>query len=77
MNRMGGELSDMRSGFPLALQHDCPIEPNACGGPLVNLDGEVVGINIARAGRIKSYALPSHVIEELLKQAVSEQQPAE
>ena len=68
MNHMGSELSETRSGFPLALQHDCPIDPDACGGPLVNLDGEVVGINIARAGRIKSYALPSHVIQELLAQ---------
>ena len=65
---MGSELSETRSGFPLALQHDCPIDPDACGGPLVNLDGDVVGINIARAGRIKSYALPSHVIQELLAQ---------
>lgn len=74
MNRLGSELSDTRDGFPLALQHDCPIEPNACGGPLVNLDGEIVGINIARAGRIKSYALPSHVIQELLAEANAKQQ---
>lgn len=73
MNRMGSELSDTRNGFPLALQHDCPIEPNACGGPLVNLEGEVVGINIARAGRIKSYALPAHVIQELLVEMNAEQ----
>ena len=71
---MGSELSDTRNGFPLALQHDCPIEPNACGGPLVNLDGEVVDINIARAGRIKSYALPAHVIQELLAQVNAKQQ---
>jgi serine protease Do len=74
MNHMGSELSDTRSGFPLALQHDCPIEPYACGGPLVNLDGEVVGINIARAGRIKSYALPAHVIQELLAKVNAKQQ---
>ena len=76
MNRMGGELSGTRSGFPLALQHDCPIEPTACGGPLVNLDGEVVGINIARAGRIKTYALPVGVIAELLEAATPETQAA-
>ena len=68
MNQMGSELSETRSGFPMALQHDCPISPNACGGPVVNLDGEVVGINIARAGRIKSYALPLQVIQQLLVQ---------
>ena len=74
MNQMGSELSETRSGFPMAMQHDCPISPNACGGPLVNLDGEVLGINIARAGRIKSYALPAGVIQELLQQADAKQQ---
>ena len=76
MNQMGSELSDTRTGFPLALQHDCPIEPGACGGPLVNLDGDVVGINIARAGRIKSYALPTDVIQKLLKQTKAEKELA-
>ena len=32
--------------------------PADCGGPLVNLDGKVVGMNIARAGRTESYAIP-------------------
>ena len=68
MNQMGSELSETRTGFPLALQHDCPIEPDACGGPIVNLDGDVIGINIARAGRIKSYALPNEVILKLLSE---------
>lgn len=62
MNQMGGELSDRRRGFELVLQHDAELKPMHCGGPLVNLDGEVVGLNIARAGRIASYALPSSLI---------------
>jgi len=33
-----------------------------CGGPLMNLDGKAVGLNIARAGRVASYALPSSVV---------------
>ena len=33
--------------------------PNECGGPLVSLDGKVVGINIARGGRVDSYAMPA------------------
>ena len=33
---------------------------------MVNLDGEVIGINIARAGRVASYALPtSYVLERI------------
>jgi serine protease Do len=61
-NSLGGKLSDRRSGFPLVLPHDTVLRPNECGGPLVNLDGTTVGINIARAGRVASYALPASVV---------------
>lgn len=66
MNRMGSALSDRRRGFEQVLQHDAEIKPEHCGGPLVNLKGEVVGLNIARAGRIASYALPSSLINRKL-----------
>lgn len=66
MNRMGSELSDRRRGFEMVLQHDAEVKPVHCGGPLVNLDGEVVGLNIARAGRIASYALPSSLLRQKL-----------
>lgn len=66
MNRMGGTLSERRRGFELVLQHDAEIRPEHCGGPLVNLKGEVIGLNIARAGRIASYALPSELIRQKL-----------
>ena len=29
------------------------------GGPLIDLDGKLVGVNIARGGRVKSYAIPA------------------
>ena len=66
MNRMGSQLSERRRGFELVLQHDAEVKPEHCGGPLVNLKGEVVGLNIARAGRIASYALPSSLIRQKL-----------
>src|SRR5205823_9776883 len=68
-NRLGNELSDRRGGFPAILQHDTVLKPAECGGPLVDLDGKAVGINIARAGRVETYALPSEnvlaVLDEL------------
>ena len=63
---MGSVLSNRRGGFPKILQHDTVIKPADCGGPLVDLDGKVVGINIARAGRSESYAIPSEAVRELL-----------
>lgn len=66
MNQMGTELSDRRSEYPKALQTDLPIKPQECGGPVVDLQGNVIGISIARAGRIKTFALPSDVVGKLV-----------
>jgi len=63
---MGTSLSTRRGGFPTILQHDSGLRPEDCGGPLVDLDGKVVGINIARAGRTETYAIPSDDIQPLL-----------
>jgi len=64
MNAMGGELSMRRDDFKAAVQHDTVITPQQCGGAVYTLDGEAVGINIARAGRTESYYLPADVVRE-------------
>lgn len=69
---LGGPLSQRRFLFPSALEHDSVLLPNECGGPLIDLDGNVIGINIARASRISSYAIPADValpVLERLKEA--------
>ena len=63
---MGSDLSNRRGGFPVILQHDSILKPKDCGGPLVDLDGKTVGINIARAGRTETYAIPAEEIQKLL-----------
>ncbi len=63
---MGTKLSNRRGGFPNILQHDSGVRPEDCGGPVVDLDGKAIGINIARAGRTETYALPSEDILALL-----------
>jgi serine protease Do len=65
-NSLGSELSKRRGGFPTVLQHDGVIRPADCGGPLVALDGRVIGLNISRAGRTETYALPAEVLQRLL-----------
>jgi serine protease Do len=70
-NRLGGALSERRNGFPMILQHDAVLRPSDCGGPLVDLDGKVVGINIARAGRTESYAAPTQAVLPLLYDLMS------
>src|SRR5262245_12628259 len=66
MNRMGSVTSQRAEGFDLAIQHDTVLQNWQCGGPLMNLDGKAVGLNIARAGRVASYALPGSVVRSAL-----------
>ena len=66
MNSMGGALSLRRSDFPSAFTHDTVLRPEQCGGPVVDMDGHVAGINIARAGRTCSYALPAEMVLQLV-----------
>ncbi len=65
-NSMGTDRSERRTGFPAALQHDTDLKASQCGGPLVDLEGRVIGINIARGGRTDTYAIPSESIKPLL-----------
>jgi len=70
-NSMGSTLSKRRHGFPTILQHDTVIKPIDCGGPIVDLDGKAVGINISRAGRVETYAIPSEVVQASLPELMS------
>lgn len=70
-NSLGGELSERRFGFPSAFQHDTVLDADDCGGPIVDLDGRVVGFNISRAGRTETYALPVAVVRDRLYELMS------
>jgi serine protease Do len=75
-NAFGGELSGRRTGFPSVIQHDTIIMPRDCGGPLVDLEGRIVGMNIARAGRVETWALPIEVITPVLDDLKKGKYPA-
>jgi serine protease Do len=55
-----------RHGFPAVFAHDGRLAPNQCGGPVVNLAGEVVGLNIARADDTRTLAIPAGVLKEVV-----------
>jgi serine protease Do len=74
-NQLGGDLSERRSGFPAVLQHDSVLSPQECGGPLIDLSGRAIGINIARAGRTESYAIPDDVLRPLIDELLSGKYP--
>ena len=66
-NNLGGPLSKRRTGFPSVLQHDSVVQPSECGGPVLDISGAAVGINIARAGRISTYALPADIVQQVIE----------
>ena len=68
MNTFGVIQSERRDEFPLVFQHDTPLVPEQCGGPVVNLDGQVIGMNIARGGRVASYAIPADHLQLLVRE---------
>ena len=62
MERMGADeksLSLVHEGFPRVIQTDLRVGREQCGGPVVDLDGNVVGIGIARADRTRSFVIPA------------------
>jgi len=84
MNRndmMSGDFSKRRSGFPRVMQHDILGSSKTTGGPLLDFEGRCIGMNIARANRAESFAIPVEdlkaLAERLMKQAASLQAPAE
>ena len=82
MNRndmMSGDFSKRRSGFPRVMQHDILGNSKIVGGPLLDIEGRCIGMNIARANRAESFAIPVEdlktLAERLMKQAASGNNP--
>lgn len=82
MNRndmMSGDFSKRRSGFPRVMQHDILGSSKLVGGPLLDLEGRCLGMNIARANRAESFAIPvenlKEIAERLMKQTTGEKKP--
>jgi serine protease Do len=73
----GGPFSERRFGFDSVVVHDAPIPPELCGGPVIDTDGRVVGINIARALRVATFAIPSGAVAAFVRQNADVAAPAE
>lgn len=66
-DEMSGHYSKRRGNFPMVLQHDILANNKMIGGPLLDLDGKCVGMNIARADRAQTFAIPAAELPKLLE----------
>ena len=67
MSRLGAIPSERDTEFPSVFQHDSPLFPEQCGGPICDLAGNVLGLNIARESRAASYAIPAAHLQTIIE----------
>lgn len=71
-DKLASLASFRRSGFPDVLSHDGTLDATSCGGPVVDSQGRMVGLNIARADRGASLALTVPAIQAACKRLLSQ-----
>ena len=56
------------------LQTDVPLNPGSSGGPLVNTDSRIIGINNFKIGGYESlgFAIESNVVEEIAEDIIDQ-----
>ena len=65
--KMSGPVSKRKDNFPMIIQHDVSLPPTAMGGPVLDLNGKALGINVARVDRVTTYALPAKFVREIFE----------
>lgn len=64
-----GRFASFRwNDFPVVFEHDIPLALDECGSPVVNIDGNTIGITIARIGQHGCAAVPADVIRSLVEE---------
>jgi len=69
--QLSGPISQRAFGFDAVIQHDTTLGPRQMGGPLFDLDGKAVGINIARVNRSETFALPADIVRPIIARLIA------
>ena len=67
---MSGVVSKRTDGFSAIIQHDIPIEHFDTCSPLMDIEGKVIGLNIAKANRSEAYALPNAEVRNAIARLI-------
>ncbi len=65
-------VSKRKEDFPEALTHDAALNGKQMGGPLLNLAGEAIGLNIARFDRTGTYAITYATMKPIIEKLMEE-----
>lgn len=66
-----GGPSLRHTGFEQVFCHDAHVTPDQCGGPVFDLSGRFVGLNIARFSRTHCYAISVETVRRCLDRAIA------
>jgi putative serine protease PepD len=71
----GGQGSTSSETLQDVLQTDAPINPGNSGGPLADVEGRVVGVNVAIAGNASNigYSIPANLARQVASELIAHQ----
>lgn len=64
--------SERRDDFKHVFIHDAKLKPSECGGPIFDLRGNFIGINMARYSRTSSIGMPAGEVVWFLEEAIGD-----